>query len=91
MKIVIDIAEETYVNVKSKGLFLCPRDKNELEKAIKCAIPYEERHKGYWDKINHGDYESPDIAIRCSECLEEVDEESNFCPYCGADMRGGTE
>ena len=42
--------------------------------------------QGYWDKVNHGDYEWPDIAIRCSECLEEVDEESNYCPHCGAEM-----
>lgn len=47
------------------------------------------RPKGYWDKVNYGDYENLDIAIRCSECLEEVDEESNFCPNCGADMREG--
>ena len=51
-----------------------------------------ERKKGYWVSQKGGGY-------RCSECgryaLDEVDGnfihvafESNFCPYCGADMRG---
>ena len=52
MKLIIDIAEETYINVNSTGLFLCPRDKTELEKAIKCAIPYEERQQGEWIPVS---------------------------------------
>lgn len=62
-----------------------PDIQRSLDVAIKAL---EEKPKGYWDKVNHGDYENLDIAIRCSECLEEVDEESNYCPNCGADMRG---
>ena len=26
--------------------------------------------------------------FRCSECFERNDVCTNFCPYCGADMRG---
>ena len=51
-----------------------------------------EPNTGYWVSQRGGDY-------RCSECgryaLDEVDGyfihlafKSNFCPYCGADMRG---
>ena len=27
------------------------------------------------------------ISIYCSACKEEVDEKTNFCPHCGAEMR----
>ena len=26
-------------------------------------------------------------CVRCSSCLTHWDNESNYCPYCGADMR----
>lgn len=44
------------------------------------------RSKGRWEA--HG------IAIVCNQCLrclvvEQGDADMNFCPNCGADMRGG--
>lgn len=30
-------------------------------------------------------------AYRCSQCGKDVWEMSDFCPNCGADMRGGTD
>ena len=35
--------------------------------------------KGYWKSEVEGYY--------CSKCYHRVDEESSFCPDCGADMR----
>ena len=44
-----------------------------------------ERPQGDWIYVNHGYYE-------CSECKHVSYEiKSNFCPNCGADMRGGAE
>jgi len=40
----------------------------------------ESRRKGHWIKTNSG-YE-------CSECAIESRSKSDFCQYCGADMRG---
>ncbi len=44
MHIVIDIDEETYNEVCCRGLFLCPRDKENLVKAIKNGIPLPKGH-----------------------------------------------
>lgn len=38
---IIEMEEETYINAKSLGLFLCPRDTQELEKAIKNGTPID--------------------------------------------------
>ena len=27
-------------------------------------------------------------CVRCSSCFTHWDNESNYCPYCGANMRG---
>ena len=62
--------------------------------AIEDAPTIEERmEKGYWIKQP---YKSDKYVIfRCSECLTESgfgyieSKWANFCPNCGADMRGG--
>ena len=51
-----------------------------------------EREKGEWIEVNYGSYEMPDIHYQCSCCDEaEDDDYYDFCPNCGADMRGGKE
>ena len=42
-----------------------------------------ERKKGKW-KLNAPD----DFIVYCSECMMPQDSPCNFCPSCGADMRG---
>ena len=54
------------------------------------ALP--ERKKGKWipERIqctNGGSYQ----VYRCDQCKVEQIVESNYCPYCGARMDGGTE
>lgn len=54
------------------------------------ALPSADRPQGKW--INHFDDLFPeDSTIECSVCHEHqpmgIDE--NYCPNCGADMRGG--
>lgn len=53
----------------------------------------EERKKGKWLKA-YGDHEA--FGVRpfyryCSECNESTVWAYNFCPHCGADMRGEQE
>ena len=78
-------------------MMLCGNLRKILEKidAIPSAEP--ERKKGEW--VEYPDclrYEGAyaDYQIVCSEChhvfciLDNCTEEFDFCPHCGADMRG---
>lgn len=78
-----------------------PHTLNEIYRCVK-ELPSVE-NKGEWIKINSGDKDFPE-SICCNRCLHEnshfdfnehnepigkVFITSNFCPNCGADMRGG--
>lgn len=41
----------------------------------------EDRPKGEWSRNTHG-------LLVCSLCHHSFDDKYNFCPFCGADMRG---
>ena len=49
--------------------------------------PMEERPHGEWRGV--GDLD--DFRFKCNQCERIVPERENFCPNCGADMRGGRE
>lgn len=51
------------------------------------------RPKGEWISIIEvNDFgETYQAGIYCSECGETFGHETNFCPYCGADMRESRE
>ena len=46
----------------------------------RCTV-YENRPKGKWKQGFSHKYE-------CSRCEQGTDIESDYCPWCGADMRG---
>lgn len=47
-------------------------------------IPSAQRNPGKWKPISDGYLE----IYECDQCGETEDYERNFCPNCGADMRG---
>ena len=51
-------------------------------------MPTVERKKGKWISLDdfRGKYNTN--GYKCSECGEQSDYEENYCPNCGADMRG---
>ena len=49
---------------------------------------YQKLKKGEW--IVH-DYALGRERYECTECKGRCDLEYNFCPHCGADMRGNNE
>lgn len=70
--------------------------------ALDMAISALSENKGEWIKIQSGDKDFPEIIV-CNKCYHEnshldfnehnepigkVFITSNFCPNCGADMRG---
>ena len=97
MKLIIDIPEDMYNDAN----ILIVKDFPELKKAIINGAPYEDRPQGYWikncdscDCSNCYDsgarFTRKDCSGRCSNCGELQCCTDNFCPNCGADMRGDT-
>lgn len=95
MKIVIDIDEATYRNVKNTITIPFNEMDNEtisditsLYRAVKLSKVYAERPQAEWVFRNGvtcvGYY-------KCSKCGEVERAEKNFCPNCGARMKGGKE
>lgn len=87
MKLVIDMPKEKYEWIKENNPNANP---NSIVGAVAAGTPYEERPEGKW--ITHSDY--PDRLI-CSNCNHRydvwfIDKGTNYCPNCGADMRGET-
>ena len=88
MKLIIDIPEWYYKETKE---FVHP---SFFDRAVINGIPYKEREKGEW--INPEPYfNGHGIMKTCNKCgfilaTHKVDKwiEDNFCPNCGADMRG---
>lgn len=70
-------------------------DKEQLQEIVDKAkaevLASIEITQGEWEEGNHGDYERPDFYFQCSVCKEETDDETPYCPYCGAKMKGGAE
>lgn len=62
-----------------------PMVQEAIKKAMDCMPTIEERKTGKWITQEFGSW------AECSECHELYDipiAQSNFCPKCGADMRG---
>ena len=93
MKLIIEVTEDYYEFIKNNTW----RSVSDI--TILDGIPYEERPHGEWIKHIR--------CIECSVCKDKFfadDEEENcqdyepctdlrfnFCPNCGADMRGDTQ
>ena len=97
MKLVIDIDKELVC--KGFEQHLTEEERDILIRAIGNGTPYEERPKGKWIKdcdscdcyncYNSGArFTRKDCSGRCSNCGELECCTDNFCPNCGADMRG---
>lgn len=99
MKLIIDIPEKTIAHIRSdyghgyKGLY--GEDREIIATAIYTGKPCENIH-GEWETryeiIRNPWGEEHNPQTKCSNCNFRVDTHSsgfmNFCPNCGADMRG---
>lgn len=62
-----------------------------VEEAVEMAVEaLKERPRGKWRKITpeEDEYKSFMGWLECTNCRSEVAIFSNYCPNCGADMRG---
>jgi rubrerythrin len=70
------------------------KERQALDRAIKAL---KERPHGKW--ISQFDYSQQHKTMPsgygnfwwCNKCDSSTEKKSNFCPNCGADMRGGAE
>lgn len=93
MQLIVDIPDEKYNVIKSELYNTFPAEMKEwgLE-AIRKGIPLSkitESKTGYW--IEHPHEAGPNweySRYECSECHVWVEDDSDYCPYCGADMSG---
>lgn len=60
--------------------------KGEIEGDYEIIGKYEERPQGEW--IWLGDNPNSNHKWSCNKCGRGVKEQENFCPNCGAAMRG---
>lgn len=83
MQLIIDIDDKVYehiLDITNNGKEI-PLGIN--AHMIKAIVNGKSSRKGNWIRETEGYY--------CSKCCHMVDEKSDFCPSCSADMRGDTE
>ena len=88
--------QEAY-EILCNGLLKAPSD-HDWATAFKIAIEnlsadVRENVKGEWidEKRLSYEYDGNEVVVvtwKCSKCGEETNVRSNFCPECGADMKG---
>ena len=86
MKLIIDVEKDYYEMLKYN---VEHGQKYKPFEIIANGIPYEERPKGEWIMDNEHT-KNPLLWYKCNLC-GVYHSPTNFCPNCGADMRGGTE
>lgn len=47
-----------------------------------------ERERGEWISLDDFRGKYNEFGYKCSECGTQNDYQDNYCPHCGADMRG---
>ena len=95
MKLIVDISEYNYEYIKNA--YEVPQDINTVvAEAIINGEQIPTPQTGKWDSLGGimdvGDGEE----IQCNKCKSTYmivyrDSDYNFCPNCGADMRGETD
>ena len=79
-------------------MWTCPKCELEVHSDFdtcpRCGYEREDRPQGEWlDTGKDPDHSHPLTAIwyRCSECGDGTNAKTNFCPYCGARMKGADD
>lgn len=80
MKIVIDIPDEIYDDIKHG--YICSEYADTLIQLIPSSKPYEERLQGEWIYHTNGYTE----FYTCNKCNKICNDPDEFCKHCGAEM-----
>lgn len=84
--------------IDSDRVYCPPEIADKIYRALHEDTNVQNMHRGEWiDKEIPCNPYPPVFCVECSECGYRVGRETfqentfNYCPNCGADMRGGTE
>ena len=80
-KVIDDIAHNAYIENYDDAV----ADSDKIAKALYNA-GYRKQSEGEWES-----FPSLGNKYRCSHCKAKVESRTNFCPNCGAHMKGGAE
>ena len=87
MKLIIELPEGSKELINENTWVADSLFDKVVRLALQHSIPYEERPHGEWENIC-----TLPVIRKCSLCgVEQCSEQTiydNFCPNCGADMRG---
>lgn len=91
MKMVIDVPDEVIETRKYDRFFGVGSTK--LTEVIENGIPYKERPQGEWKEYKLRNDIVVEYAFKCSNCKKDsgLPYRTDFCPNCGAAMRGYNE
>ena len=78
------------VSLGEHSLYLCPDCFKELQKMIDNKKSEHGDKTSHWIERPHESGENWEYSMyECSDCHEWSDNDSNYCPNCGAKMKGG--
>ena len=67
----------------------CIADCDECRATKLYEAGYRKQSDGEWEKRTFVIFDSEKVGYRCSECNTTWDTPTNYCPNCGAKMKGG--
>ena len=81
-----EVAEEAKMTPCIKGGLVekCGQEHEQLAEWLKELKAYKEKPQGEWIFVSRN-------CWKCPYCQELTNEGKNFCPNCGAKMKGGAE
>ena len=94
MRLIDADAFKTYIDTQEGRFFTGCTVGEALKIMVDEQSTVEERKKGHWLRYGEDGYPNNEDTVfwQCDQCLEQYTGRAkkipNFCPNCGADMRG---
>ena len=87
---------DTFRKGKQDGDYLLIEEESYFADANGCDFYadkrfYRKQSEGEWEEKLWIVFDSELVGYRCSECNTTWDAQTNYCPNCGAKMKGGAE
>lgn len=85
----MNIEQEKMIVESLSSIYPMQKFEEDAIKVVLDALPSAEPKRGRWIYSSYDDESGFDESWECDKCGYTTNiEETNFCPNCGADMRG---